>query len=81
MKVLGNGYDVYVEGPLLNAARQKVGTHWTVRTNGHCQTDLEMAEALTHDLTKLGVRWEIRDRDGRVVKEGGVKWQTLGLIV
>lgn len=81
MKALGNGYDVYVESPLLNSARQKVGTQWIVRTNGHRTTDLEMAEALTQDLTRMGVRWEIRDKDGRVVKEGGVKWENLGQIV
>jgi len=59
-----DGYDVYVETILYNSARKPVGKIWTLRTNGKATTDLEMARALTGDLTQMKVSWEIRNQDG-----------------
>jgi len=66
MKRKGNEYDVFVKTILYDSARQKTGETWTARTNGKATTEWEMAVALTQDLTRMGVVWEIRDRDGMV---------------
>lgn len=63
------GFDVFVRTVLKNSQRKEVGTMWTLRTNGKCQTTLEMAQALTHDLTRMGVPWQIRDGQGKVIEE------------
>jgi hypothetical protein len=69
----GKLFDVYVETTLVNLARQPTGKIWIVRTNGHCQTTFEMAQALTHDLTRFGVAWQIRDAAGAVVEHSSEK--------
>jgi hypothetical protein len=64
----GKLFDIYVETTLTNSAREPVGKMWTLRSSGHCQTDLAMAQALTHDLAQFGVAWQIRDAEGTVVE-------------
>ena len=65
----GRKYDVYVRTNLKDVYRKPAGFMWTLRTNGHCQTDLEMAQALTQDLTRMKIPWQIRDYQGKVVEE------------
>ena len=67
-KIKREGYDLYLRTSLYNSARQKTGEMWTLRTSGHTTTDLEMAEALTQDLTRMGIQWRIRNQDGEVVQ-------------
>jgi hypothetical protein len=67
------GYDVFVRTVLKNSQRKEVGSMWTLRTNGKCQTDFEMARALTHDLTRMGIPWQIRDGNGKVIEESAKK--------
>ena len=63
----GKLFDVFVRTPLRNSRREVTGEMWTLRTNGHAQTDLEMAQSLTTDLTRMKVPWQIRDAKGQVV--------------
>jgi len=68
----GTGYDVFVRTVIKNHLRKPVKDVWTVRTNGHCQTDLEMARALTQDLTRMKVAWQIRNSKGEVIEKSEV---------
>jgi hypothetical protein len=60
------GYDVYVQTKLKAHDAKPADVIWTLRTNGHCETSLEMAEALTRDLSRMNVAWQIRSGVGVV---------------
>ena len=62
------GFDVFVLTIMRNSRKEQTGAMWTLRTNGHAQTDLEMAQSLTTDLTRMKIPWQIRDARGRVVE-------------
>ena len=61
------GYDVYVRTNLYNSRKERTWEMWTVRTNGHATTPYEMAVALTQDLNRMNVLWQIRNQNGEVV--------------
>lgn len=72
-KPLEVGYALWYRSALRNAAREKVGETWVARSDRRATLSLEMAEALAEDLTRCGLRWEIRDKQGIVVKCSEIK--------
>lgn len=67
------GYAVWVRYRIFNHKKEFVKWGWTCRTHRSARLDLEMAEALTRDLTRMGVGWEIRDKAGNVVQSAPTK--------
>jgi len=62
------GYAVWMRYALYDSAKKFVKWSWVERTDRRATIDLEFAQALTHDLQKMGVAWEIRNKKGEVVE-------------
>jgi len=62
------GYAVWMQTRIKTLSGAPGPLIWVERTSRHATCELEMAEALTHDLTRFGVKWEIRNQDGEVVQ-------------
>ena len=62
------GYSVWMQLNMKPRNSEPGGLIWVARTSRRGTCELEMAEALTHDLSRMGVKWEIRNQDGEVVQ-------------